>query len=140
MSLKILIVEDNETILFLLEQFLTELGYRVFAYPDPIEASDFCRCFGGDSCADIIITDNHMPRCSGLDYLEGLLKKGCTGRERHMAIASGHWSMEEFKRATELGCKIFQKPYHLHEIRHWIEKCRESIPGNKKAKEDIVKL
>jgi response regulator RpfG family c-di-GMP phosphodiesterase len=64
----ILIVDDNKEVLFLLSQQLTNAGYLVEDYSDPVEASqvviDKNRSF---SC---IIVDRNMPTMSGLSLLK----------------------------------------------------------------------
>lgn len=127
MSLKILLIEDDNTIRFLLEQYLKDLGHFVYSFGNADAASKFCRCLKGTSCADIIITDNQLPGTKGLEYIEYLLKKGCYGRGQNIAIASGSWSIKEFNKALNLGCKMLQKPFHLHELRLWIEECNKAM-------------
>jgi|Deesub1362A_J573_1020465.scaffolds.fasta_scaffold19654_2 DNA-binding response OmpR family regulator len=138
MSLKILLIEDDNNIRFLLEQYLKDLGHVVYSFVNADAASKFCRCLNGSSCADIIITDNHLPGTTGLEYIEGLLKKGCSGRVQNIAIASGNWSIEEFNRALDLGCKVLQKPFHLNELRIWIEECSIAIQSASEKKTEAI--
>ena len=138
MSLKILLIEDDNTIRFLLEQYLKDLGHTVYSFVNTEAASSFCRCLNGSSCADIIITDNQLPGTTGLEYIESLLKNGCSGRVQNIAIASGSWSIEEFNRALDLGCKVLQKPFHLHELRLWIEECSIAIQSASEKKTEAI--
>ncbi len=134
MSLKILLIEDDNNIRFLLEQYLKDLGHVVYSFVNADAASKFCRCLNGSSCADIIITDNHLPGTKGLEHIECLLKKGCNSRIQNIAIASGSWSIEEFNKAMNLGCKVLQKPFHLHELRLWIEECNKAMQSASEKK------
>ena len=64
----VLIVDDNDDVLFLLKQQLENSGYLAEAYSDPVKASqvivDKSRTF---SC---IIADRNMPTMSGLTLLQ----------------------------------------------------------------------
>lgn len=80
-------------------------------------------------CADILITDISMPDVSGLDFVEGQLRKGC--RIPNIAIMSGAWSDVSMKRAKDLGCASFEKPVALSALADWLDKCEERMDKNK---------
>ena len=79
----------------------------------------------GHTCADIIITDIDMPKITGLDFIENQLKRGC--KVRNLATMSGSWSDSQMKRAAELGCKAFTKPFDINELMSWLNHCEKSI-------------
>lgn len=65
---RILVVEDDPDILILVEQFLTSLGYQVFAMTSPGEALRM----SDEHSIDLLITDLLMPEISGAELIEAL--------------------------------------------------------------------
>ena len=122
-----LIFDDNRDLSHLLEVFLKNKGYDVFTYEDPslcpLQHSHECRCGKNQACTDIVITDIDMPNISGIDFIEDQIRKGC--KVQNIAIMSGKWSEVNMKRAKDLGCAVFEKPFALSAIRKWIDECEE---------------
>lgn len=102
-------------------------------YPDPslcpLQHSHDCQCEGKERCADIVITDIDMPNISGLDFIESQVRKGC--KIQHIAIMSGAWSQLSMKRAKDLGCSVFEKPFRLSVLTEWLDKCEERMDQSK---------
>jgi len=56
-----------------------------------------------------------MPGIAGIECVRTLREVGC--KARHVAVMSGKWD-EALKRvAEELGCRVFEKPYGMKELR-----------------------
>ncbi len=64
----VLLVDDDENILYVTRRLLTRYGYRVEAYSDPLRALDAFRAAPGDY--DIVVTDLMMPGLMGTDLIE----------------------------------------------------------------------
>ena len=62
---KIIIVDDEETIVWALKETLLDVGYEVFAYDNPIKVLE---TIGKVGC-DVLITDICMPEMDGIDLL-----------------------------------------------------------------------
>jgi CheY-like chemotaxis protein len=119
-----LVLEDNQECRSLLTEILNDKHLQVRAYSDPgnylttrFEGS----CQQACPCLGFIMTDNHMPGLSGLEFLENLEISGCKMPKERKAIFSGDWTPEERGRAGLLGCRVFNKPYDVTEIWAWID-------------------
>ena len=69
----VLVVDDNHDVSEYLDDLLTSWGLNVTVFNDPLEAS---RCFAGQPDAfDLVITDQTMPRLSGLDFASAVIER-----------------------------------------------------------------
>jgi CheY-like chemotaxis protein len=129
MRIRAVIIDDEPLMRQLLEDVCEMRGYEVFTFPDPgkfpLHASNRCPCPSGTVCADIVISDLRMPNVNGLDFLDGLVRKGC--RNLHYALISGHWTEAAASRAKQLGCKVFGKPFDIRDITQWLEEVEALI-------------
>ncbi|WP_350333635.1 hybrid sensor histidine kinase/response regulator [Coralliovum pocilloporae] len=66
----ILLVDDEEDVLFTLRRMLTRLGYRIDAYSDPLLARQAFEADPGRF--DILVTDMMMPNMNGTELIEVL--------------------------------------------------------------------
>jgi hypothetical protein len=62
---------------------------------------------------------------SGLEFIEKLLKNGC--KVKNIAFISGSWTDKEYKLATKLGCKTFQKPFEINKLEAWLDECEKNV-------------
>lgn len=129
MRLRAIVFDDEPLMRQLLWAVFDRRGYEVFSFPDPgicpLHVAQQCPCPDGTVCADVIISDLQMPDVNGLDFLEGLIGKGC--RRPHFAMTSGQWTEAAAARARQLGCRLFVKPFHIHDIIQWLEEVEPLI-------------
>jgi CheY-like chemotaxis protein len=134
MRIRAVIFDDEPLMRELLEAVCEMRGYEVFAFPRPdmfpLYAVNRCPCPSGTVCADIVISDLRMPNVNGLDFLDGLMGKGC--RNPHYALISGHWTEAAVSRAKQLGCKVFSKPFDIRDITQWLEEVEALIVPERK--------
>jgi len=71
-----------------------------------------------------------MHGANGIDFLEGLIQKGC--RQRRFALMSGDFSDADLIRASRLGCTLFDKPLDVAALTAWVEETERSIPLERK--------
>jgi DNA-binding response OmpR family regulator len=134
MSKVVYLLEDDIGLRSTLFDFLKQNGYEVFAYSDPsfcpLSEVTSCKCNRQNPCADFIITDINMPGMTGISFIELQKEKSC--KVSHIAIMSATWSESEYKKAKELGCKVFEKPFGLNDLIQWMKSCQETafIPIN----------
>lgn len=132
-KMRVILFDDDQNIRKFLERALKHKGYEVFIYQDPslcpLQHSHDCQCEENELCADIVITDIDMPNVSGLDFIDGQLRKGC--KIQNIAIMSGAWSELKIKRAKDLGCAVFEKPFALSALTEWLDKCEERMDKGK---------
>lgn len=131
MKLRIIIFEDDEPTRELLKKVLGRQGDEVLAFPDPLACPlywrDDCSCLQQNPCGDLLITDNRMPRMTGLEFIRRQCEKGCKGVAANKAIVSGSWTDEQLREARRLGCKVFEKPLRLAELEAWIRQRAATI-------------
>jgi DNA-binding response OmpR family regulator len=117
------IFDDEPAVRQVLGALCARRGYDVFTFPDPglcpLYVMDRCPCPPGTVCADLLLSDLHMPEVQGLDFVESLLAKACV--TPHIALMSAAWSAAAWARAGRLGCRLFTKPFASAEILAWFD-------------------
>jgi PAS domain S-box-containing protein len=68
----VLYVDDDETMVLMVERMLERAGYRVSAYQDALQALAAVR--EHPETFDFVITDFNMPDCSGLDFAQEMAR------------------------------------------------------------------
>ncbi|GAB4265499.1 MAG: hypothetical protein Kow0092_17900 [Deferrisomatales bacterium] len=136
MKYRVFVFEDNEEFRSVVEHLLSSLGFEVLGFPEPslcpIYLGEGQRCPHEHACGDFLLTDNQMPRVTGLKLVEHQSRGGCKGMVRNKAILSAAFTPEEVERAQRLGCKVFEKPPDFDELLRWIEEGKAHIdPGRR---------
>jgi CheY-like chemotaxis protein len=126
---KAVVIDDDEMCREFLANVLQDRGYAVDTYAFA-HAFPFCRnkaeqCQAEQACADLLLTDNRMPLLTGLDMIQKLRSRGCKLMAGSLAILSGNWEQEDWRKAQVLGCQTFEKPYDLKKIADWLSSCEE---------------
>ena len=126
---RIIIFDDDPNIRQSLESVFQHRGYEVLAYDDPslcpLQHEHDCQCEENERCADFVITDIDMPSVSGLDFIDGQVRKGC--KVQNIAIMSGSWSEADTERAKYLGCAVFKKPVPFSAFTEWFYQCESQV-------------
>lgn len=109
---KVLLVEDEGTLLEMAKVMLQELGYQVQAAAIPAEALSYC--LNNDCWPDLLITDVVMPGMSGKQLADEITKQ-CRGvkvlfMSGYTANAIAHQGI------LDKGTAFIQKPFTLGEI------------------------
>jgi DNA-binding response OmpR family regulator len=127
MPLKILIFDDDEAIRATLSKFVANLGFKVESFSDPDNCPTYlkseCTCVKDNICADIIITDINMPGITGISFIQNQIKNGC--QVKNIAVMSGGWTEADKKKVDNLGCKIFEKPFSMFELKKWLDQIKQ---------------
>ena len=109
---KILIVDDEEFILNLLRNGLTENGFDVITAPDGFEGILSVE----DHKPDMVISDIMMPRLSGLDFLKAL-KNNKETRNIPVILISARDEVEIVQKGLSMGAVDYiTKPFKINEI------------------------
>lgn len=104
------IVEDDQSLLNLLSDFLLEKGFEVYGYTCPLECQ---KAFQSDRIPSILLCDLGLPHLSGIELTQWI-HQHYPGFPLAIMTASGNG-----KGATALaaGAKFFlEKPFSLNEI------------------------
>jgi DNA-binding NtrC family response regulator len=69
---RVLYVDDDETMVLMVEQLLSRAGFVVSTFQSAIEAVDAVRAH--PEGFDFVVTDFNMPECSGIDVAQELAR------------------------------------------------------------------
>ncbi len=121
---RIIIFDDNAAIVMALEDFFINRGYEVVSYTEPLvcpiyEKDGNC-CDKSLPCADIVITDLHMPRMTGPDLLRRQAERGCKLVTGNKAVMSSYVAGAYEDIIKDLGCSFFYKPLIMSSIPDWL--------------------
>lgn len=129
MRLRVILLEDRNTILTLMKAFFDDRGYEIFSFANPaicpLQLLPECRCAENETCTDVIVSDLNMPNMTGLRFMENQRKKNC--KCRYVAMISAHWKDEDLELAQKLGCKTFTKPLFFDDLDVWLDDVEYSI-------------
>ena len=116
---EILFVDDDTTILSLVEEYLSTFNYRVTVVDNGLKALELIE----DKNFDVVFTDFKMPDINGLELL-ALIKEYRPLTE--VIIVTGHGTMESAIQAMKYGSYDYiQKPFKLEILKILIEKIYE---------------
>ena len=116
---RILLIDDEHSVLESIRQILSGDGYDVVAYQDPEEA---CVEIGNGSW-DIILTDLKMP---GVDGLEVLRKAREADRNACVILFTGHATVETAIEALSMGASDYLiKPVTIDRLQSSLRRARE---------------
>ena len=103
---RVLIIDDEPSVLFALKLLLEALGFTVKDFASAFEAAQHLRHETG---YDVILCDLRMPEMDGISLLEHIRK---LLPDVPFILISGHAQVEEIERATALGASGFlDKPF-----------------------------
>jgi len=116
---EILFVDDDTTILSLVEEYLTAFDYRISVVDNGLKALELIK----DKDFDVVFTDFKMPDINGLELL-AVIKEYRPLTE--VIIVTGHGTMESAVQAMKYGSYDYiQKPFKLDVLKVLIEKLYE---------------
>lgn len=121
-KLRILIIEDEESIRDSLQWFLEDLGHEVVATDVPHQCDVYKnqQCTRQKSCTDALIIDQHLPGMLGLDFVVQLAERGCQGILSNILLMSGDSTSIDMQRANAVGITVVQKPMTFDFLEDWL--------------------
>lgn len=132
MKPKILIVDDDETILQSCENILKNMGYEIRAFQDPEEALQNLKT----NDYTLIISDVVMPKMNGIDFFK---KTKEIKKNIEVILIADYPNLKEAIYAMQEGVyQYITKPFSPEELRDVVKRALEEI--EKKKKETKVSL
>lgn len=117
MKHKILVIDDEESIRLLLENFLSQ-DYEVTCKNDGLQALEWLE----GNLPDLIICDIQMPNLDGYQFVEKVHQRGYT-RHTPVIMLSAVESSKERVKCYRLGAQDFlSKPFNPEELEELIKK------------------
>lgn len=136
MKIRAFVIEDDANIRDIVCTILTERGYEVHAFSEPLYCLIYlergCPCPRKYACGDIFIVDLMMPNMTGLEFVENQTRNGCKAITQNKAVMSAGWTHALRAEARALGCKVFSKLSLVHELPEWLDTCEKRIDPNRK--------
>ncbi|HEY8906435.1 MAG TPA: response regulator, partial [Rhodoferax sp.] len=115
---KVMYVDDDEALVFLVKRLLTRRGYAVSTFSDPRLALEALRA--DHTLADLLVTDYNMPGYSGVDLIRDVTR---LLPDLPMALASGYVTSEIERDALAAGAKaLIHKPNDIDELCDTVQK------------------
>jgi DNA-binding NtrC family response regulator len=126
----ILFVDDDRAILDIVQEYLSEVGYRIDVVDNGLTALERVKA----KSYQIVFTDIKMPDIDGLELLSAI--KACRP-ETEVIVVTGHGSMESAIQAMKTGSYDYlQKPFKLNVLKVLIDR----ILGDKKLQQEKIVL
>lgn len=123
---KILFVDDEETLVQMTKQFMTELGYQFDGETSSINALE--RFKKSPHYYDLIITDQSMPRLSGSEMAETMLK---IRPDLPIVLCTGYSEDIDKERAKAIGIRSFLlKPVPAPDLARIVRLLLDRKPAN----------
>jgi PAS domain S-box-containing protein len=115
---KVMYVDDDEALVFLVKRLLTRRGYAVSTFSDPRLALEALRA--DHTLADLLVTDYNMPGYSGVDLIRDVTR---LLPDLPMALASGYVTPEIERDALAAGARaLIHKPNDIDELCDTVQK------------------
>ncbi len=114
---RILVADDEESILELLTDLLASYGYEIVKAKDGVEV---LKAIKADSSFDLLIIDHKMPNISGVESIDHLREMGI---KIPVILTSGSQSLASYQeRYKELAIdRIMKKPYDFEQMLKIVE-------------------
>jgi len=140
MKLKILVIDQEQSLRQLLKTFLSQQGHEVEVYSDPTNCplygtmlNETCCCPSERPCADVVFADIDTPRINAVEFLKLQRSRGCKMLDANKAIMSSHLTGALDRAIAALDCHYIGKPFRLAEIRKWLQECVERLAEARKS-------
>jgi PAS domain S-box-containing protein len=122
----VLYVDDDETMLVMVERLLARAGYRVTGYHDPLEAVAAVR--DHPDAFDFVVTDFNMPELSGLEVARSLAQ---ISPKLPVVVSSGYITEEMRKEAAIAGVRgLLEKENTFQELSALVGRILAQIRGD----------
>ena len=123
MSARILYLDDEEPLVFLMRRMLEHLGHRIAAFTRSEDALAAFKAAPDDF--DLVLTDMSMPGMSGVEFAQSVL---AVRPEMLVVIATGHVQDKDVERARAVGVReIIQKPNSLEEMAQTVSRLLSQV-------------
>jgi CheY-like chemotaxis protein len=121
---RVLLIDDEESILRLTERMTQSLGYETFAFKSPLEALQFLN--DNPAQIDIVLTDHYMPERTG-DEVATLVRS--IRPDMPILLLTGFWKNEETNGSLPANVdQLLIKPVDIQALAHALRRALEKNP------------
>lgn len=125
-KLKVIIFEENQTILRRFKELFKFKGHNVLSYSEPTVCPLFkdtqCDCPKDSPCADVLIADMTMEHMTGLEFFEHQRKRGCKTPDGNKLLLVEEITADQKRAIGNLGCGYIKKPFNEYDFAKWMER------------------
>ncbi len=133
---KILVVDDEQGLVDIITEVLTDDGYDVTGITDSVEAVELIR----DNHFDLVITDLKMPKVDGIEITRIVKDKS---ESTDVVVITGYGSMETAVESLKKNVYDYiLKPFNINDISNTVKRVLERqrlVRQNEKLREKIEK-
>jgi CheY-like chemotaxis protein len=124
-SARILYLDDEEPLVFLMRRMLEHLGHRVTAFTRSEEA--LAAFTAAPEEFSLVLSDLSMPGMSGIEFAQSVL---AVRPDALVVIATGHIQEKDVERARAVGVReVIQKPNTLEEMARTVTRLLDQPGG-----------
>ena len=117
--MRVVIIDDDALVLVSLESAISDAGFRINTFDDPLRGVEWIRANG----ADIVISDVCMPGCDGFEVMRRVKE---IDPDCDVIFITAHGEFETAIRALREGATdFFEKPFTPSDLRAAIERTRK---------------
>jgi len=128
---RVIIYDDDASLLELLEDRFAGWGYEVFSYRAPV----VCPVNGNSAlgykckapCADFMISDFLMPQMTGTELFRRQAERGCRVARKAKAIMSICSEERLLRLCEDSGYRYFEKPLNKEKLAKWLGACESNF-------------
>ena len=124
MKRKALVLDDDVYCLEISVEYLLDKDFAVTSALQatcPMIESGSKTCPMTEPCYDFILSDNHMPGMTGLEFFIDQQRRGCKLPPERKVLISGEISEADKVMAPKRGYTVFQKPCLLETLDQWVD-------------------
>jgi len=124
---RIIVYNDEQSLLDLLEACFSKWGCEVFSYRYPVvcpvngNSVHGCKC--QEPCADLMLSDFLLPQMTGTELFWRQAERGCKVAAKAKAIMSGYSKEKLLRFCENSGYRYFEKPLDYKELIGWLGEC-----------------
>jgi len=110
---RILVIDDEESVCYLLQELLTNAGHQVLTATNGNEGMNLCN----RNSIDLVVTDIYMPEMEGLEFIQKIRKKCMTVKIIAISGGSIRTGVDFLKAARFMGADFsLQKPVNSKQL------------------------
>jgi CheY-like chemotaxis protein len=125
-SERILLVDDEPTVMEMGTMLLERLGYKVTSQTDSVNALGVFRLSPDEF--DLVITDYTMPKLTGLDFAREVLR---TRPDMPILLCTGFSEKITPDSLKKLGMELLVKPYNMTQISEVVRNILDARKGGR---------
>lgn len=121
---KALVFDDDILILETVEAYFGIKQIKTFPhlYPTcPMIERGVATCPLTTPIYSLILSDNDMPRQTGIDFFEELQRRGCKIPNHRKALMTGFLPRKDYERARSLGLRVLKKTCSFAVLDLWLD-------------------